>query len=156
MSWLAAYAEPNVVTDDLMRRSGSLLVGATSYFGDDPNAGDAEHEGAFNGAWHGTQVVLTHQKHEDLPDIRFVNDFAAAADLARQAAGDRDVNVLGADVARQCVQAGILDEVVIFYVPVLLGGGTPLMRGLGESCALERTAVYTAGNSVGISYRVVR
>jgi dihydrofolate reductase len=32
--------------------------------------------------------------------------------------------VLGADVGRQCLQAGLLDEILVFFAPVLLGGGT--------------------------------
>lgn len=35
------------------------------------------------------------------------------------------MNVLGADVARQCLEAGALDEVLTILAPVLLGDGTP-------------------------------
>src|SRR5262249_1348244 len=49
-----------------------------------------------------------------------------AVTAAREAAGDRYVCILGADVARQCAAAGLLDEVLVFIVPVLLGDGTRL------------------------------
>jgi dihydrofolate reductase len=42
------------------------------------------------------------------------------------AAGDRYVNVLGADIAAECIAAGVLDEVLVSVLPVLLGDGTRL------------------------------
>ncbi len=53
----------------------------------------------------------------------------AAVRRAKQAAGDKDVLVLGADVARQVLRAGLLDEIRLHLVPVLLGAGTPLFDG---------------------------
>jgi riboflavin biosynthesis pyrimidine reductase len=41
------------------------------------------------------------------------------------------VNVLGANVAKQCLEAGLLDEVLVFIAPVLLGDGVPLFRSDG-------------------------
>jgi dihydrofolate reductase len=56
----------------------------------------------------------------------FVTDGLASA-VARAAAGDRDVVVMGgADVVRQSVEAGLVDELGIHLAPVVLGGGTPL------------------------------
>ena len=73
------------------------------------------------------------------PGVTFVSDFAEAVRLAKEAAGDRDVNVLGADVARQCVAAGVLDEVLTFIAPVLLGDGTRLFTEPGvRTVGLER------------------
>jgi dihydrofolate reductase len=45
------------------------------------------------------------------------------------AAGDKDVLVLGMEVARQLLSAGLLDEVLLHLVPVLMGRGTPLFAG---------------------------
>jgi dihydrofolate reductase len=53
----------------------------------------------------------------------------AAARRARDAAGDKDVLVLGAHVAGQLLRAALLDEVRIHLVPLLLGEGTPLFAG---------------------------
>ncbi len=59
---------------------------------------------------------------------------------AQAAAGDATyVNVLGADVGRQCLEAGLLDEILVLVAPVLLGDGTPLFRHPGGVLAdLER------------------
>lgn len=140
MSWLAPYlGGANPTADDLVGRIGSLLVGNRTFGGDDPNRG-TDKEGAFGGAWHGPVFVLTHRPPaEPIPDVTFVSDLADGIRLARAAAGDRYVNVLGADVARQALEAGELDEILVFVAPVLLGGGTPLFtRPGGPEVRLER------------------
>jgi hypothetical protein len=46
----------------------------------------------------------------------------------------------GADIARQCLQAGLLDEIVIYLAPVLLGDGVRLYDSVGtEPIALTLT-----------------
>jgi dihydrofolate reductase len=133
MSWLAEHLgdDPGTEVEDLMASIGALLIGRRTFDGDDPNAG-TEKEGAFGGAWQGPSVVLTHDPPErSAPDVTYATDLGSAVALAKDAAGDRYVNVLGADVARQCVDAGVLDEVLVFVAPVLLGEGTPLFARPG-------------------------
>jgi dihydrofolate reductase len=157
MSWLTRFVtgEPDPAADALMDRSGALLIGNRTFGGDDPNAG-TDAEGAFGGRWSGLSVVLTHHLRPATADVRFVDDLQAAVATARAAAGDRDVNVLGADVARQCLQAGLLDEIWVFLAPVLLGDGVPLFRlAGGAQVPLEQIAA-TGGPMPGFGYRVLR
>jgi dihydrofolate reductase len=80
--------------------------------------------------------VVTHEPREAL--VRGATTFAfvtggpeGALDLAREAAGDGDVSIAGgADVIRQLLQAGAIDELTLHVVPVLLGGGASLFAGL--------------------------
>ena len=126
MHWLLPFFGPDPVADGLVDRIGALLVGARTFSGDDPNAG-TEQEGAFGGAYRGPSFVLTrHPPTEAPPGTVFLSDLEAAVAAAREAAGDRYVNVLGAEVARGCLEAGLLDVVLVFVVPVLLGDGTRL------------------------------
>lgn len=81
--------------------------------------------------------VVTHDEREALPmkggtTYTFVTDgIHAALELARVAAGDKDVGIWGgANVIRQYLEAGLLDEMQIHLVPVLLGGGIRLFEGL--------------------------
>lgn len=84
--------------------------------------------------------------------VEFATDLVTAVERAKVLAGDRDVNVLGADVAAQCLEAGLLDEVLMFFVPVLLGDGTPIFRYPGgQHVRLERLPGETEH-----WYRVVR
>ncbi|MEV4823488.1 dihydrofolate reductase family protein [Micromonospora sp. NPDC049274] len=94
--------------------------------------------------------VLTHQPPaEPSAGITFVGDPHSAVEQAKKAAGDRYVNVLGADIARQCVRAGLLDEILIFVAPVLLGDGVRMFddragRGCGSRPSPARPRTGTA------------
>lgn len=72
----------------------------------------------------------------------FVTDgIAAAVDQAGGAAGDKDVVVMGgADVVRQCVDLGLIDELRIHLAPILLGAGTPLFAGCSRRQLVQRSA----------------
>ncbi|BCJ63682.1 dihydrofolate reductase family protein [Polymorphospora rubra] len=132
MSWLADHlGGPNPVADDLVGKIGALLMGARTFGGDDPNRG-TDKEGAFSGAWTGPQFVLTHRPPANpVPGITFVDDLTSGLEAAKAAAGDRYVNILGADVAAQCLAAGLLDEILVFVAPVLLGDGVRLFHHPG-------------------------
>jgi dihydrofolate reductase len=153
MQWLTAYLgdeDPRLAT--LVQEIGALIIGYRTYTGDDPNAG-TDAEGAFGGRYDGPVVVLTHRPPDDPPPgVEFVTDLHEAVARVRELAGDRDVNILGADVAAQCLDAGLLDEVVVFFAPVLLGDGTPLFRRPGgRQVHLERVPGETEH-----WYRVIR
>ena len=76
---------------------------------------------------------------------------------AQAAAGDKDVGIFGASLSRQCLQAGLLDEVVIHLAPVLLGGGVRLYGGDGDRrIELERIFVGEAPQLTDLRFRVVK
>ena len=112
--------------------------------------------------WGGTpwpgipSFVVTHRIRENLVGDNggtFVFDgLEAAARRAREAAGDKDVVVLGADLARHLLRAGLLDEVRIHLVPLLMGDGTPLFAG--ERAELIPAGKPVAGAVTHLRYRV--
>jgi dihydrofolate reductase len=157
MSWLADYLHPNPSMSDLPDRIGALLVGARTYYGDDPNRG-TDKEGPFGGRWHGPQFVLTHNPPAEAPtDTTFYDDLLPAVKAAKAAAGDKYVNILGADVAHQCLDAGVLDEVLVIVAPVLLGDGTRLFEQPGgANVKLERTDLTSTPMAINAWYRVLR
>jgi dihydrofolate reductase len=157
MQWLTRHLGPNPVAEGLVPRIGSLLVGRRTFGGDDPNRG-TDHEGAFGGQWHGPSFVLTHRPPEtEVPDTTFVTDLEAGVAAARAAAGGRYVNVLGADVARQCLAAGLLDEVLVLVAPQLLGDGIRLFDWPGGHAVdlRPRELSHTHGTA-NLWYDVVR
>lgn len=88
------------------------------------------------------------------PDVTFCDDLATAVDAAKRAAGEKAVHVLGANVAKQCLDAGLLDELLIFIAPVLLGDGTRLFdHPGGTQVRLERLNEHSA---TSLWFRVVR
>jgi dihydrofolate reductase len=159
MSWLTQFmGRGDQAVAALIPRIGSLLVGRRTYGGDDPNRGDEKAEGAFGGAWHGPQFIVTHRPPaESPPDIHFHDDLGRAIAAAKEAAGERYVNVLGADVARQCLERGELDEVLVLVAPILLGDGVRLFDHPGGSeVGLERVGVEVEPLATHLWFRVVR
>ena len=114
----------------------------------DPNAGTDVEGQAFSGAWSGPQVVVTHRappvSSTATRDVLFVDSIERGVAAATDAAGDKYVNVLGADIARQCIAAGLLDEVFVCIAPLMLGGGVPLFASAGGPFT-------SSGARVGIS-----
>ena len=153
MSWLAEHlGGENPTAERLLANVGALLIGNTTFGGDDPNRG-TEQEGAFGGEYGGPSFVLTHRPPADPPPgVEFFDDMHAAVARASEAAGEKYVNILGADVARQCFEAGLVDEVLLFFVPVLLGDGVRILdHPGGTDIRLEPLAGETEH-----WYRVVR
>ena len=158
MSWLTEYLGPNPAVDELIGEIGSLLVGARTFRGDDPHR-DTDKEGKpFGGGWDGPQFVLTHHAPDTpVPDVTFVDDLHAAVTLAKAAAGDKYVNVLGATTARQCLDAGLLDEIFVCIAPVLLGDGVRLFdHPGGTDVKLERLSLTHAPMATNLWMGVVR
>jgi dihydrofolate reductase len=158
MSWLTEHLGPNPLVQELIPQIGSLLIGNRTFGGDDPHRGTEKEGKAFGGGWSGPQFVLTHRPPaEGVDGVTFVDDFDTAVAAARDAAGDKYVNVIGADVGRQCLQAGVLDEVLTIVVPVLLGDGVRLFDVPGGArVPLERLDVNAVPGATNLWFRVVR
>jgi dihydrofolate reductase len=158
MSWLADHLGPNPTVDEIMDETGALLVGKRTFGGDDPYKG-TEHEGEpYGGGWDGPQFVLTHHIPDySVPGVTFVGDLDTAVAAAKAAVGDKYVGVLGAEVARQCLEAGVLDEICVSIAPVLLGDGVRLFdHPGGTNVKLERVSVTEVPSATNLLLRVVR
>jgi dihydrofolate reductase len=158
MSWMTEYLAPNPAVDDIVSRIGALLVGRRTFGGDDPHRGTEKEGKPFGGGWEGPQFVLTHHAPDaPVPGVTFVGDLGSGLAAAKAAAGDRYVNVLGASTARQCLDAGALDEILVFIAPVMLGDGVRLLDRPGQpKVRLERLRVSEAPLATGLWFRVVR
>jgi dihydrofolate reductase len=158
MSWLTEHLGPNPAIDDLIGQIGALLVGRNTFGGDDPHRGSEGEGKPFGGGWSGPQFVLTHRPPDSAPaDVTFVGDLTEAVEAAKAAAGDKYVNVLGANVARQCLEVGMLDEILMLIAPVLLGDGVRLFEHEGgTNVKLERLSVSEAPSATNLWFRVAR
>lgn len=118
------------------------------------------------GAWGGTNpfpgilFVLTHRT-ADQPaaesGFRFVDDLDGALAQAGEVAGDGDVAIGGgADVIRQALAAGKVDELVISTAPVILGAGKRLFEGFDLDVDLEVTKVYSSPYATHVRYTVTK
>jgi len=125
--------------------------------------GRGMHDAA--GAWGGTNpfpgplFVLTHRvADQPAPEAGFT--FVSGLDDAltqAAAAGDGDVSIGGgADVIRQALAAGRVDELVISTAPVILGAGKPLFAGFDRDLDLEPVKVYSSRYATHVRYSVVK
>ena len=114
--------------------------------------------------FHTPVFVLTHERRApwERPGgttFYFVSDgIESALEQARRAAGGKDVRISGgADVVRQYLNAGLVNELELALSPILLGEGLRLFDGIGsEPIALERVRVFESGQRTTIRFRVVR
>ena len=119
-----------------------------------------------SGAWGGTNpfegklVVLTHRT-EDQPDestgFVMVDGFDAAFARAREAADGAGIAIGGgADIIRQALAAGVVDELGITTAPVVLGGGKRLFEGFDHDIDLDILSVHQSPYAVHVRYAVQR
>jgi dihydrofolate reductase len=88
----------------------------------------------------------------------FVTDgVESAIEKAKRAAGDKNVDLMGASIVQQAIKAGLVDEIQIDLAPVLLGGGIHLFNDLGTGpIDLERLQVVEGVDVTHLRYRVVK
>jgi dihydrofolate reductase len=108
---------------EIAAATGAMLIGRRT--ADVGARMQAEKPGSVDYPFSGPMFVLTHRPPEPPdPDITYLTgDIEAAVATARSAAGGKSVEILGADVAAQCLQRGLVDEILVYIMPVLLGDG---------------------------------
>jgi dihydrofolate reductase len=146
----------SAVADNVLQGAGAILGGRRWY--DVAVRKFNGYEGIYGGQWTGPVFVLTHRppNSDHHPAITFLSgDLSDAVATVTGAAAGKDVIVFGANLAVQCLRAGLLDELVIHLVPVLLGAGVRLIDApdLGP-VALERTRVATSGQVTDLRFAV--
>jgi dihydrofolate reductase len=103
--------------------------------------------------------IVTHRP-DDAPaegGFTFVGGLDEALDQARTAADGRDVSVMGgADVIRQALLAGYVDELTISIAPIVLGDGKRLFEGFREPLTLEHLHLRQSPCATHITYGVIR
>jgi dihydrofolate reductase len=156
MDWVFEFAGADSFPE-IIAATGAMLSGRNSYDVGERDVGKPSGD-AYGGAWHGPMFVLTHRPPSgDSRGITFLSgDVAAAVATARSAAGEKDLIVLGADVVRQCLERGLVDEIQVMVLPVLLGDGVRLYGSEdGTRVSLEPMSSAQAGQVTFLRYRVV-
>ena len=135
--------------EEAMGRVGAVVGGRWTYE-------SAGHWGDEN-PWGLPFFIVTHRPEEEPPGgaFSFVNGVEEAVARARDAAGEKDVHVMGgADVIRQALAAGLVDELTIIVAPLILGGGKQLFEGFTQSIELEHIGLRQSPFATFIDYRV--
>jgi dihydrofolate reductase len=134
---------------EMTSRVGAVVGGRWTYEA-------AEHWGGEN-PWGMPFFIVTHRPEDQAEGkgFTFVSGVPEAIEQASQAAGDKDVHLMGgADVIRQALDAGLVDELTIIIAPVILGGGKHLFEGFSKSLDLEQLGVRQSQYATFINYRV--
>ncbi|MDR7329411.1 dihydrofolate reductase family protein [Corynebacterium guangdongense] len=143
MSWLsAAEVDDETLTATLAGAVGAILSGRRGY---DAWMRQADRDPLtaepYGGAWRGIEYVLTHRPEELAGDPRVIElgdagpgivpincDIREAIRLGRETAGDKDLQIISADLARQALEFDLIDELQVFVAPVFLGDGTRIFH----------------------------
>jgi dihydrofolate reductase len=136
---------------EAMSRIGAVVAGRATYE-------SARHWGDKN-PFRVPLFVVTHRPEEEPVDgeFKFVAGVEAAVERATEAAGGKDVSVMGgADVIRQALAAGIVDQLTIIVAPVVLGAGKALFDGFTRSLDFEHLGVRQSRLATFIDYGVRR
>ncbi|WP_282792510.1 dihydrofolate reductase family protein [Streptomyces sp. CC224B] len=149
MSWIFEYITADTFPD-VMAATGAMLIGRGTY---EVGKRMADQDTGYDG---GARFVLTHKPPpEPDPAVTFLTcDVEEAVATARGAAGGRNLEILGADVAAQCLRRGLVDEILVYVLPVLLGDGVRFTPpGLGR-IDLEPSSTIRSGAVTMLRFRV--
>ena len=161
MDWIFDFMAPDAAwLTEMAAATGAMLVGRhTDEVGDRMDA--SQEKGAASSdegyPFSGPVFVLTHRPPDPpVPDVTYLSgDIGAAVATALAAAGGKDLEVLGADVAGQCLRRGLVDEINVYLLPVLLGDGTRFFSATGlAQINLELLDSTQAGAVTILRYRV--
>ena len=153
MAWIFDFMGPvQAAFPEIMAATGAMLVGRRTYEVGKRLAAEMPGPG-YDG---GRQFVLTHvPPHPPDPTVTFLtDDIGEAVATARRAAGGKDLEILGADVAGQCLRRGLVDEILVFVLPVLLGDGIRFSSPGLSRIDLEPVSTTQSGAVTIIRFRV--
>lgn len=145
-----ATGEDKAWLDRAMAGLGAVVAGRWTY--------EAADRWGDTNPWGVPFFIVTHRTEEQPTGqaFSFVNGVAAGIAAATTAAGDKHVHVMGgADVIRQALEAGLVDELTIIVAPVVLGAGKRLFEGLTMSVELAHLGVRQSRYATFIDYRVL-
>lgn len=104
----------------------------------DPAMRDSALKAEFAAVWSALpKVVFSRTLTHVEGNARLAESSVAEEVATALGAGDRDVEIGGAGLAAAAVEQGLVDELRIFRLPVVVGGGTPYLPPVRADIALE-------------------
>src|SRR5699024_1830276 len=164
MSWLSA-SEPNAEgTTEVMASNVAVIISGRRGYdaaraqADERDEITSEH---YGGALSGTQFVLTRRPEShagDAPVTAMKCTSTDADEKAQRIAGDRDIQIISADIAWQALEVDLIDELQVYVAPVFLGDGTRIFDVPGGRRVDWELAMIDTANarSFGRTYRPKR
>jgi len=137
--------------DTIAARVWVIVAGRTTY----------EHSSHFGGGSPHPTARLLVVSHRPAPEISETQTLVTtgiedAIAAAREAAGDKDIGLMGGGLVTEALKAGLVDEVILHQVPVLLGAGRSFFRELPKHVHLRLLEAIPAPGVTHLHYEVVR
>jgi dihydrofolate reductase len=145
--------DPDIDFSEIFTRFDTLLVGRKTF--------EAMLKmGGGGGSWPGVKsfVVSRTLKQADHPDVTIARDAAALVRDLKAEPG-KDIWLFGGgELFRSLLNDGLVDGVDAGVIPVLLGGGIPLLPSPAgrAKLTLKNRRVYEKSGIVGLEYDVIR
>lgn len=143
--------DPEIDFQELFRQFDTMLLGRVTY--------EAVLKQGGGGAMPGmkTYVFSKTLLQKDHPEVTLVTENAKRTLAALKRAPGKDIWLMGGGgLFRSLLDLGMADTVEVAIVPVLLGGGVPLVPAPGKSAKLRLTnqRVYQTTGIVALEYAV--
>jgi dihydrofolate reductase len=153
MDWIFDFVAPDEFPE-IAAATGAMLIGRRTYEVGSRMAADQPDSTDY--PFSGPVFVLTHEPPEPPdPEVTFLTgDIGEAVTTARSAAGGKNLEILGADVAGQCLRRGLVDEILVYVLPVLLGDGIRFSSPGLARIDLEPVSSTRAGAVTILRFRV--
>lgn len=157
---LDAWRETELGKESI-QNTGAVVMGRNSYaMAEDPDSIEGNYE------YQVPIFVLTHRPPKKHPKenykltFTFVTDgIESAIRQAKAAAGNQDVNIIGAtSTAQQCLKAGLADELHVDIMPLILGSGLRAFEDTGiDRIQLERIKVMEfPGGRTHLRFQIIK
>ena len=155
MDWIFDFVTPDGFPD-VAAATGAMLIGRRTY--DVARRMEADKPGSTDYPFSGPSFLLTHRPPEPPdPDVTVLTgDIGEAVATALAAAGGQDLEILGADVAGQALRRGLVDEILVYVLPVMLGDGTRFSSPGLPRVDLEPVSSARSGAVTILRFRVRR
>src|SRR5258708_12290289 len=153
MDWIFDFVAPDEFPE-LGAATGAMLIGRRTWEVGDKM--EADKPGSTDYPFSGPFFVLTHRPPEPPdPEVTYLTgDIGEAVATALAAAGGKNLEILGADVAGQCLQRGLVDEILVYVLPVLLGDGIRFSSSGLARIDLEPVSTTRSGDVTILRFRV--
>lgn len=136
--------------------TGATITGRTTYNNSILNWGADGPTGAARLP----TIIVSHSIPQDVPEngvYTFVDNIDDALKVAKEAAGDKDIGIMGGNLTQQFIVQGMVDEIFVHVVPFLFGSGTRLIDDLRDKhVQLELMESIETKEAVHLHYRVVK
>ena len=153
IGWIRDLA-PQEAVAKVAAATGAMLVGRRTW--DVGDRIEADEPGSTDYPFTGSTFLLTHRPlDKPAPGVTILSgDIGEAVATALAAAGDKNLELLGADVASQAFRRGLVDEILVYLLPVVLGGGVPFSPAGSVRVDLDPIASEQSGAATILRFRV--